>query len=327
MNILITGGAGFIGSHLAAFHLNKGDEVCVLDNLSTGSRANIEPFLANQRFYFAESDLMIWDGLSERILWADRIYHLAAIVGMYHLLSNPVTALTTNILGCERVLRLMTKVKSKARLIIASTSEVYGPSDKAKLSEEDVLLFKASANSKWGYAASKFTAELFALTYARSKALNVTIPRLFNTIGPRQKGEYGMVVPRFIDQALRHQPITVYGSGEQTRSFCDVRDTVVALDRIADTEATLGELINLGCDQPITMNQLANRIKRLANSDSVIQHIPYEEAYGQAYEDIMTRRPDLCKLHELTSYPFQWDLERTLYDLIHLQKMNYNLER
>ena len=316
MNILITGGAGFIGSHLVDFYLKKGDNVCVIDNLSTGSESNLKPFLNHPNFHFEKDNILDWQGLSEKIAWAHRIYHMAARVGMIQLLANPVETLTENILSCERILRLMNELKSDARLIIASTSEIYGPSDKSQLNENDILLFKSAAHSKWVYAASKFTEEMFALTYAVSKGIRVTLIRFFNTIGPRQNGRYGMVVPRFMTQAMANEPITVYGVGEQTRSFCDVRDTINALDLIANNTSAIGEIINVGQDQPITMNQLASLIKRLAKSDSIIQHLSYKEAYGQDYEDIMYRRPDLTKFNQFTAYKFEWHLEKTLLDLV-----------
>ena len=316
MNILITGGAGFIGSHLVEYHLKQGDDVCVVDNLSTGSEKNIALFQSDPSFHFEKDDLLTWSNLPKRTAWADRIYHLAAKVGMYQLLASPVDTLTTNVLACERLLRVMHESQSKARLIVASTSEIYGPTDALILNEEDMLFFKSSVQSKWAYASSKWMDELFSLAYAREKALKVTLVRLFNTIGPRQKGRYGMVVPRFVEQALSNEPITVYGTGEQQRSFCDVRDTVAALDIIANQPELIGEIINLGQDQPVTMNQLALMIKRLANSDSMIKQVDYKEAYGQDYEDIMHRRPDLTKFYHYTAYQFQWTLEQTLIDLI-----------
>jgi len=316
MKILITGGAGFIGSHIADLHLKKGDEVFVIDNLSTSSENNIKPFLNNPKFYFEKADLLTWANLPRQVAWADRIYHMAAMVGMYQLLANPVETLITNILGCERMLSTINQNNLSARVIVASSSEIYGPTDKELLNEDDLLLFKSAAHSKWVYANSKFTDEIFSLAYARSKGVKVTPIRFFNTIGPRQNGFYGMVVPRFVEQAINNETITVYGSGEQTRSFCDVRDTVVALDLIASNPAAIGEVINVGQDQPITMNNLAKMIKRLSNSNSNIAHIPYKEAYGQEYEDILHRRPDLTKFYRFTSYHFSWHLEKTLEDLI-----------
>lgn len=316
MNIFITGGAGFIGSHIAEFHLNKGDEVFVLDNLSTGSMKNIEALLKNPKFHFVHDNLLTWDNLYQKIVWSDRIYHMAAMVGMYQLLANPVETLSANILGCERVLRTLSEANPGARVIVASSSEIYGPSKRPYLNEEDMLLFKSTADSKWPYATSKFTDEILSKAYAKSKKLRVTPIRFFNTIGPRQNGFYGMVVPKFVEQAFKNDPITVYGDGNQSRSFCDVRDTVVALDLIANNEETVGQTMNLGQDQLVTMNQLAQQIKELAHSKSEIIHLSYKEAYGQDYEDIFHRCPDLTKFYHYTSYQFQWSLKKTLIDLI-----------
>lgn len=316
MNVLITGGAGFIGSYIAEFHLNKGDDVFCLDNLSTGSLKNIEPFMSNPKFHLEQNDILTWDNLPKQIAWAERIYHMAAMVGMYHLLAHPVETLNTNILGCERLLRLVSEVNPSARLLIASSSEIYGPTDNPLLNEDDMLPFKSAAHSKWVYATSKFTSEIFSHAYARARGTKVSSIRFFNTIGPRQNGAYGMVVPRFIEQAITNKPITVYGTGEQTRSFCDVRDTVVALDLIANNDECVGQIVNVGQDQPITMEHLAQKVKSLANSDSTIIHVPYKEAYGQAYEDIMHRRPDLTNFNHYTQYQFQWNLDKSLQDLI-----------
>ena len=320
MNILITGGAGFIGSHLAEFHLSRGDEVYVIDDLSTGSEKNIAPFLNNPKFHFEKANILSTDNLLKQAVWADRIYHMAAMVGMFYLLANPVETLTTNILCMERLLRLMSEGKSHARMLVASSSEIYGPSTSPLLKEEDMLLFRADPHSKWIYATSKFTEEMLALTYARAKGIKATAIRFFNTIGPRQSGRYGMVVPRFIEQALKNQPITVYGTGAQSRSFCDVRDTVAALDIIANRQALIGETINLGQDNPITMNALAKKIIGLARSNSPITYVNYKEAYGEEYEDIMQREPDLTKFNAFTSYQFQWNLDKTLLDLIHIKR-------
>lgn len=316
MKVLITGGAGFIGSHIAEYHIQKGDEVHVVDNLSTGNKKNISAFINNKKFSFSESDILTWPELADKVKWADRIYHMAAIVGMYHLLAHPVETLTSNIFCCERLLRLIAENNSNARLLIASTSEIYGPSDKELLSENDILYFKSAAHSKWVYATSKFTEEIFTLTYITSKQVKATLIRFFNTIGPRQSDRYGMVIPRFIGQAVNNEPITVYGDGKQVRSFCDVRDTVNALDIIASNSATVGEIINLGQDQPITIIELAKLVKSLSDSSSDIIYIPYKEAYGQDYEDILYRRPDLEKFYKLTGYKFQFNLTKTIKDLI-----------
>lgn len=320
MNILITGGAGFIGSHLVDLHLGRNDQVFVVDNLSTGSKKNIEVALNHPNFHFEHADLLKSKHLSDFIRKADRIYHLAAMVGMYHLLAHPVETMKTNIDGCERILEVISKVNPSARLLVASSSEIYGPSQHEYLNEDDLLPFRSAAHSKWVYATSKFTDEIFSLAYAKAKQIKVTPLRLFNTIGPRQNGIYGMVVPRFIAQAVKNEPVTVYGNGEQTRSFCDVRDTIAALDLIAKNEETIGQVLNVGQDQCVSMNQLADMIIGLAQSKSIKKLIPYKEAYGQEYEDIMHRRPDLNKFYKYTSYKFQWNLEHTLLELIRIKR-------
>lgn len=319
MKILITGGAGFIGSHLTEFHLNRGDEVFVVDNLSTGSRENLAHLHHDTKLFFEEADILTWPHLTQHIAWADRIYHLAAVVGMYHLLTHPLTTLRTNILSCERLLREIAAHNPAARLIVMSSSEIYGPSEKERLSEADLLFFKSSVSSKWVYATTKLTDELFTMAYAKSYHIKATAIRLFNTIGPRQNSHYGMVVPRFVKQALAQEPLTVYGSGQQTRSFCDVRDIVVALDAIANTPQTEGEVLNLGQDQLVTIEHLANLVKKYADSASKIVYLSYKEAYGQDYEDILHRRPDLTKLNRFMTIDYQWTLDNTLLDLIKLQ--------
>ncbi|STX29744.1 NAD-dependent epimerase/dehydratase [Legionella beliardensis] len=326
MNVLITGGAGFIGSHIVEFHLSRGDTVYVIDNLSTGSLDNIKSFMSNQKFHFDESDILNSEKLIEFIRKADRIYHMAAMVGMYHLLAHPIETLITNITGCERILRIISQYNFNARVLVASSSEIYGPTHHQFLKEDDLLPFKSAAHSKWVYATSKFTDEIFSLAYARAKNMKVTVLRLFNTIGPRQNGIYGMVVPRFIEQAIKDEPITVYGTGEQTRSFCDVRDTVAALDLIACNENCAGEVLNVGQDQCVTINQIAKMIITLSNSGSDIRLVPYKEAYGQEYEDIMHRRPDLKKFYHFTQYKFRWNLQDTLLDLIQAKRKALSIE-
>ncbi len=316
MNILITGGAGFIGSHIAEMHLNRGDHVVIVDNLSTGSLENLAHIMTHPNLHFEKNDLLTWVDLPQQITWAERIYHMAAIVGMFYLLEHPVDTLTSNILGCERILRTMCETKSSAHFILASTSEVYAASHHEYLKEDERLAFRAKSEGKWGYAASKFTEEMFTLAYVRTKAVDATIIRFFNTIGPRQNARYGMVVPRFIDQSMQNQPIIVYGDGEQTRSFCDVRDTVAALDIIAKKSSGLGEIINIGQDQHISINQLAILIKKLTKSKSDIIHISYQEAYQEPYEDVLHRRPDLTKFYHYSHYKFQWDIEQTLSSIV-----------
>jgi len=316
MHILVTGGSGFIGSHLVAYHLAKGDQVQAIDDLSTGSIKNIAPFLSNPAFQFEQADILTWPHLEKAVQWADRIYHLAAIVGIHRVLSEPLRVMTVNINGCERLLHTISSTKARPKVIIASSSSVYGLSHKPLLNEEDELTINFIAYPILGYALSKITDEALGLAYYRTANLPVTLVRLFNTIGPRQTGRYGMVVPRFIQQALQNEAITIYGDGEQTRSFCDVRDIITALDKLANKPESSGEIINVGHDTPISINRLAELIRSKAKSNSEIKHLSYREAYGEEFTDIKQRRPDLTKLYKLTDFKHQWTLEATIDDLI-----------
>ncbi|WP_297794927.1 NAD-dependent epimerase/dehydratase family protein [uncultured Marinobacter sp.] len=317
MHVLVTGGAGFIGSHIAEYHLARGDKVHVVDNLSTGSRANVEDFLKSPRFHFDEADIVTWEGLDKAVAWADRVYHMAAVVGVYRVLSEPVGTMATNIAGTERVLRAVHHGGWSPRVVLASSSEVYGPHSEPLLSEEDSLIIQSGAPLRWNYAISKLADEGFGLAYAREHNIPVIIARFFNTVGPRQTGRYGMVVPRFVQSAVANEAITVFGDGQQSRSFCDVRDTVAILDRLASMpDMPNGEIVNVGSDHEISINELARQVIDCAGSQSAIQHIPYKEAYGAEFEDIRHRRPSLDKLRRLTGFERAWDLESTLKDLI-----------
>jgi UDP-glucose 4-epimerase len=315
MHVFITGGAGFIGSHLVEYHLNKGDKVYVLDNLSTGCMDNITPYIPNPNFQYEIADILTWTHLTETVTWADRIYHLAAVVGVFRVLEDPVNVLATNIAGCERLLRAVASSKWHPEVLIASSSEVYGSSPKQPLSENDALIIKSAAHSRWSYTISKLADESFSLAYARKIAAKITIVRLFNTIGPRQTGRYGMVVPRFIQQAVKGEPITIYGDGTQTRSFCDVRDTVTKLDLLVSNEQSINDVINLGNDNEISINDLALLTKKLTQSNSPIQHLSYEEAYGEPIDETMRRKPCLKKLNTLIDYKNKWSLDDTILDL------------
>lgn len=316
MHIVITGGAGFIGSHLAEYHLTKGDFVHVVDDLSTGTLENLMPFERDSRLRFDEADIITWQGLDKAIGWADRVYHFAAVVGMHRVLAEPVRVHSVNIAGCERVLRAAVAGGWKAQVLVASSSEVYGSNHKGCLHEDCVLNIPSGARSRWNYAVSKLADEALSLSYARSFGLHVTVVRLFNTIGPRQTGRYGMVVPRFVDQAITGEPITVYGDGSQTRSFCDIRDTVVALDRLMSNPASAGEIVNVGGDREISIRSLAEMIRVRAKSTSSITFLPYAQAYGEAFDDVARRKPSLEKLLRLVEFKHRWQLEDTLDELI-----------
>ena len=325
MRILITGGCGFIGSHIAEYHLAKGDEVLVVDDLSTGSLDNIATFKDNPAFRFENASILNWPNVQESVLWAERIYHMAAVVGVYRVLKDPINVLTTNIHGCEKLLHAIAITEHRPQVIVTSSSSVYGHSDNPMLSEKDDLLIKSSAHPLWNYALSKIADEALGLAYYHSMKIPVTVIRLFNTIGPRQTGQYGMVVPRFIKQACTGEPITVFGDGTQTRSFCDVRDVLSALNLLANTPKSNGQIVNVGYDVEIVINDLAELIRKKANSNSKIQYIPYKEAYGEEITDIKQRRPDLTKLCQLTGFKHQWPLEKTIDDLIHTFKANQQL--
>ena len=316
MHVLITGGAGFIGSHLVDLHLARGDKVHVVDNLSTGSLDNLSAHLDNPGFRFTEADIVTWSALNEAAGWADRIYHLAAVVGVFRVLERPIDVMATNIAGSERLLRAVEHCGWRPQVLLASSSEVYGPRADACLREDMDLIVQADAPPRWNYAISKLADEAFGLSYARTKGLPVTVVRLFNTVGPRQTGRYGMVMPRFVKQAVAGEPLTVFGDGTQSRSFTDVRDTAQMLDQLAGCATTDGLIVNVGGNHEISINELAARAIERAGSDSPVEHLPYEVAYGQEYVDIPRRCPDLSRMHGLIAYRPQWTLDATLDDLI-----------
>jgi UDP-glucose 4-epimerase len=327
MHILITGGAGFIGSHLADLHLARGDRVHVVDDLSTGVQANIAMHEDNQNFRFDEADVLTWDRLDRVVGWADRIYHLAAVVGVYRVIAEPTKVLATNIAGCERLLRAARDGGWQPQVVLASSSEVYGHNDEDILREEQDLVVSTKAGTRWGYSVSKIADEALGLSYSQRFGIPAVISRFFNTVGPRQIGRYGMVVPRFVAQAVRNEPITVFGGGLQTRSFCDVRDTVVALDALASRADRNTLVANVGNDREISMLDLANLIIERAGSRSTIQHVPLREAYGEDFEDIRRRRPSLARLRSLTGFEHQYPLERTIDDLIAAERSRLNEAR
>ena len=324
MHILITGGAGFIGSHLVDLHLARGDRVHVVDDLSTGVQANIAMHDDNPNFRFDEADVLTWDRLDRVVGWADRIYHLAAVVGVYRVIAEPTKVLATNIAGCERLLRAAREGGWQPQVVLASSSEVYGHNDEDILREDQDLVVSTKAGTRWGYSVSKIADEALGLSYSQRFGIPAVISRFFNTVGPRQIGRYGMVVPRFVAQAVRNEPITVFGGGLQTRSFCDVRDTVVALDALA-TGADRNTLVaNVGNDREISMLDLAELIIARSGSKSTVKHVPLREAYGEDFEDIRRRRPSLARLRSLTGFEHQYPLERTIDDLVAAERSRLN---
>ena len=320
MHILITGGAGFIGSHLVELMLHHGHLVHVVDDLSAGKTNNIAMFLDQPRFRFSQADIVSWDGLGRAVQWADRIYHLAAVVGVRRVLEDPIRVLSTNIAGTTKVLRAVVASGWKPRMILASSSEVYGFNPSAQFAETADLVFRAGSWSRWSYAATKLVNEHLAHAYMRQHDIPITVARLFNTIGPRQRARYGMVVPNFVKQAVRGLPITVYGDGLQSRSFCDVRDTVQMLDSLANSNGAVGSIVNVGNDQEITIKALAELVRERAGTDSEIVYKSYMEAYGEDFEDVTHRRPDLTELKSLIEYSPCWTLVKTIDDLIAYEK-------
>lgn len=318
MHVLVTGGAGFIGSHIVEYHLKKGDSVLAVDDLSTGSRENIEPFLSNGNFRFEEADILTWPGIEKAVCWSDRVYHMAAVVGMFKVLKEPIKVLAVNIAGTERILRGARASSWYPDILLASTSEVYGNRDEPgiDLSEEMEPVVSGHMTPRSNYAVSKMADELYGLSYARQHNLRVRIVRFFNVVGPRQTGKYGMVAPRFVDQAVKGNPITVYGDGAQTRCFLDVRDAVVALDRLIANPASIGEIVNVGCQHEVTINELARLAQSKSPVKTAIDHISYEEAYGKEFDEIYHRRPSVKKLQALTGFIPQWTLEKTIEDLV-----------
>lgn len=308
--ILITGGAGFIGSHLADALLERGNEVFVIDDLSTGSLRNIEHLENNKRFHLVIDTILNKDAVNKLTKECDSVYHLAAAVGVKYIIDNPLLSLQTNIHGAEIVLECANQHKRK--ILIASTSEVYGKHDHSPLKEEDNRVLGPTTTWRWSYSCAKAIDEFMALAYYREKKLPVIIVRFFNTVGPRQTGRYGMVIPRFIKQALLGHDITVYGDGKQTRSFTWVGDAVRGIIDLMSHKAAIGEIFNIGDGREISVEELARKIKNMTKSFSKIVNIPYEKAYEAGFEDMRRRVPDITKLQELTGYKPTVDLDEIL---------------
>lgn len=314
MRVLVTGGAGFIGSHLVEMHLARGDQVHVVDDLTTGNRANLAAFQTNSWLRFEHADVLTWGGLDEAVGWADRIYNMAAVVGMFRVLQEPVETTRVNVLGCERVLDAIARSGRRPQIVLPSSSSVYGPAKYEDLHERADIVASPGA-PLLNYALSKLTNEVQGRAYAEKFDLPIVIARLFNTVGLRQSGLYGFVVPRFVQQAVAGQPITIFGDGTQTRSFCDVRDTAAMLDTLAGTPAAYGQVVNVGNVQEITIRELAELIRDRTGSTSALQFVPYEQAYGQSFAQIPQRRPILDKLVALTGYRHRWPLHETIDQL------------
>ncbi len=318
MKVLITGGAGFIGSYLAEAYLAGGDEVYVIDDLSTGSLANIQPFARNPLFHFVNDTILNREAMLELTGICDVIAHLAAAVGVKLIIDEPLKSIHTNIVGTEIVLELANKFRKKT--FLASTSEVYGRNSQVPLRENDSRIYGSTHIARWSYAATKAMDEFLALAYYRTKQLPVIIGRFFNTVGPRQTGQYGMVIPRFVAQALRNDPITVYGDGSQTRNFTYVEDVVRGVIGLIDEPRAVGEIFNIGGDGEISINDLAERVKSITGSASPVQHIPYDEAYQEGFEDMERRVPDISKIANLIGYKNTYSLDSILTKVVEYER-------
>ncbi len=300
MRYLITGGAGFIGSHMAEALLERGDRVFIIDDLSTGSVDNIRHLKGRDRFHYSFDSITNKHLLAELVDESDVIFHFAAAVGVRLIVESPVRTIETNVYGTQLILDAASK--KKKLVVTASTSEVYGKSDKIPFREDADLVLGPTVKGRWSYAASKALDEFLALSYWKEKGQPVIVARFFNTVGPRQTGRYGMVLPNFVRQALEDSPITIYGSGQQSRCFCHVKDTVEALLRLTPNERAIGEVVNIGTEQEISIEGLAHLVKQRTKSNSKLEYVPYDKAYEPGFEDMLRRVPSLEKLEALTSF-------------------------
>ncbi len=314
MRALITGGAGFIGSHLAEALLARGDDVFILDDLSTGSVENVRHLKNNPKFHYVFDSLQNRHLLAEMVDESDVVFHLAAAVGVRLIVESPVRTIETNVNGTQLVLDAASK---KRKLVFtASTSEVYGKSTNVPFCEDSDLVLGATTKGRWSYAASKALDEFLGLSYWKEKKVPVIVARFFNTVGPRQTGRYGMVLPNFVSQALAGAPITVFGTGKQSRCFCHVHDAVEAVIRLVDSGRAVGEVVNVGSDQEITIEQLAQSVKERAESNSEIVYFPYDQAYEPGFEDMLRRVPSLKKLFTITQFSPKTSLQAIIDSVI-----------
>ncbi len=322
MNILITGGAGFIGANLAEYHLKRGDNVVVVDDLSAGRFENVKDLVGQGQLRVVIADFLQWEHLCMEVAKADLIYHMAAVVGMFRVIKEPTTVMRINVCGTERLLQCAADCGSEAQIVIASSSSVYGHHQHIHdLSEDNDLIYAPEDGGLMGYALSKLANEVQAKAYHREYGLRVIIPRFFNVVGPRQTGTYGYVVPRFVQQAQAGRPLTVFGDGTQIRSFCNVRDTIRALQmllELGEQEGSRihGEVVNVGNDREISILDLAKLVIERADSDSGIEFIPFDQAYGEHFDQITQRHPNLEKITRLTGFVPAWTLEETIDDLL-----------
>lgn len=318
MRFLITGGAGFIGSHMSEYLLARGDEVHIIDDLSTGSIENIQHLKTNPNFHYHIDTVTNQRLTAELVDLCDVILHLAAAVGVKLIVESPVKTIETNIRGTEVVLELA--AKKRKRVLITSTSEVYGKRERVPFDEEDDLVMGPTSKGRWSYACSKAIDEFLAIAYWKEKKVPTVIARLFNTVGPRQTGRYGMVIPNFVRQALNGEPITVYGDGSQTRCFTHVSDAVGALVGIVEHPDATGEVYNIGSTNEVSIIGLAERIKAMTQSNSEIRKVPYHVAYEEGFEDMMRRVPSLNKINRLIGYTPKFSLDQVLESVISYER-------
>jgi len=314
MRFLVTGGAGFIGSHLSKNLIDDGHSVVAIDDLSTGRMENLSAFSDDKNFQLVVESITNTSVMDRLVSECDIIIHLAAAVGVELIVRSPVDTIETNVMGTENVLRTARRYRKK--ILVASTSEIYGKLTNVPFNEDDDSLIGATTHHRWAYATSKALDEFLALAYHKEMGLPVVIFRLFNTIGPRQRGRYGMVVPRFVRQALSGVDITVYGDGNQSRCFCDVRDVIPAIRGLADSPEAEGRVFNIGAKEEITIIDLARKIKTMCNSNSSIILVPYEEATEQGFEDMRRRIPDTTRIHELIGWIPKIGLDQTILDIV-----------
>ncbi|HVB99766.1 MAG TPA: GDP-mannose 4,6-dehydratase [Candidatus Dormibacteraeota bacterium] len=322
MRVLITGGAGFIGSHLADHLLARGHRVWAVDDLSTGSINNIAHLRNHPRWQFRAETIMNVPFLAELVDECDVIFHLAAAVGVRLIVESPAHTINTNIRGTEIVLELA--AKKRKRVVIASTSEVYGKSEKVPFHEEDDFVIGSPLKGRWSYACSKAIDECLALAYWKERQLPVIIVRFFNIVGPRQTGRYGMVLPNFVRQALANQPITIFGDGRQTRCFACIEDIPEALEKLVTKPEAVGQIFNLGSDEEISIEDLAERVRRITGSSSEIVHIPYAEAYEEGFEDMLRRVPSLEKVNQWIGYRPKTPIDQTIEKVTQYYKSQMN---
>jgi len=323
MKFLLTGGAGFIGSHLSEALLDKGGHVSIIDDLSTGGMENIQHLKGREGFKYVLDTVMNKSIMAELVDEADMIFHLAAAVGVWLIVESPVRTIETNIKGTELVLELA--AKKKKTVVIFSTSEVYGKSNGNKFTESGDLILGPTFKGRWSYAASKIIDEFLALAYYKERKLPVIIIRLFNTVGPRQTGRYGMVVPRFVHQALAGESITVFGDGKQTRTFTHVKDVVWAILKLVKHPGAIGEVFNIGGKDEVSIETLARTVKEVLDSSSPIVCIPYEEAYEEGFEDMRKRVPDISKIENLIGYEPKCDLKDIIRDVAEYRRNHGSL--